>query len=192
MSDETPIDLRSLEPDETPEVVTRAMRRFRWRLVLFTVIAIVTAASLTAWGVAAFLRSREIAGRSRQLSAPQLAIYDRMGASSCETPTFRVGGVEIGLLQIAPMPHGGWALHLVAHGDGPFANGTGRFMAVAARGEGASFAHFAAQAGMTWAEAWVSVPRSAGSPFEVEVRDIHGQVMGAFTVRPSELLCDFS
>jgi hypothetical protein len=192
MSDEMPVDLQPLEPDDTPEVVRGAMRRFRWRVVIFTVVAVVTTASLTAWGVAAFVESREIADRSRQLAPAQLAIYDHMGASSCETPTFEVDGIDVGLLQAAPMPDGGWALHLVVHGDGPFASGTGRFMAFTAVGPGARSAQIAAQPGMTWAEAWVTVPGSVGSPFAMELRDLRGEVIGSFMVRPSSLLCDFS
>lgn len=192
MDDETPFDLQLLDPDETPEVVQGAIRRFRWRVVLLTVVVVVLAASLTSWGVASYLRSKEIARGSRQHPAEQIAIIDRAGAYSCETPTFRVGRVEIGLLQAAPMPGGGFALHLVAHGDEAFANGTGRFMSLRAVAAGARSRHFAAQAEMTWAEAWVPVPGSAGSRFDMELRDISGQVMGTFSVDVPQLRCDFS
>jgi hypothetical protein len=192
MNDDGPLDLKLLDPEDSPDVVTGAIRRFRWQVVLFTVAAVIVAVSLTVWGVASYLESKEVASRSRQLPAEQLAIIDWAGAYSCETPTYQVGRVEIGLLQLAPMPDGGFAMHLVAHGEEPFANGTGRFMAAGAVGDDVEFGHFAAQAGMSWAEAWVPIPRSAGAPFDVQVLNIRGEEMGTFTVRPSELRCDFS
>lgn len=192
MNDETPIDLQLLEPEQTPEVVKGAMRRFRWRVVIFTVAMVVVATSLLGWGVGEFLESRRIADMIASAEPAKRAIMeDHAGAYACDTPTFELGGFDVALLRAVPMPGGGWALHFVVHGE-RLASGTGRFMNLAPIGPGAKPEYVAAQPGATWADAFVSTPSSLGDRFEVALVDLHGRVTGTFTVDTAELNCDFS
>lgn len=192
MSDEAPIDLQLLDPEETPEVVKGAMRRFRWRVVIFTVVSIVLAASLVGWGVGAFLESRRITDMIANADPAKRAIMeDYGGAYTCNTPTFMLGRFEVALLRAFPMPQGGWALHLVVHGEAPLASGTGRFMAFVPIGAGGGAVQIPAQAETTWTDAFVLTPKSLGDSFEIELRDLHGELAGTFKVDTAHLACDF-
>ena len=190
MNDESPIDLQLLEPEETPELVKVAMRRFRWRVVIFTVVLVVLAASLIGWGVGEFLESRRIAEMIANAEPAKRAIMDdHAGAYTCNTPEFELGRFQVALLRAVPMSEGGWALHLVVHGDAPVGSGTGRFMAFVPKG--ADLVQIPAQAGTTWADAFVLTPASLGDTFDIELRDLHGELAGTFTVDTAELECDF-
>lgn len=190
MNDEKPIDLQLLDPEETPEVVKGAMRRFRWRVVIFAVILVVLAASLVGWGVGAFMRSRDIADMIANAEPAKRAIMDdHAGAYTCNTPEFELGGFQVALLRAVPMPEGGWALHLVVHGEAPLASGTGRFMAFVP--VGADPVQIPAQAETTWTDAFALIPKSLGDRFDIQLRDLHGELAGTFTVDTAELECDF-
>ena len=193
MSDERPIDLQLLDPEETPEIVRRAMRRFRWRVVILTVVVVVLAASLIGWGFGEFLASRRAAEEIANAEPAKRAIMnDHGGAYTCNTPEFTLGRFEVALLRASPMPEGGWALHLVVHGDAPLASGSGRFMAFVPIGPGADPAQIPAQADTTWTDAFVLTPASLGDSFDVELRDLHGELAGTFEVDTADLACDFS
>lgn len=192
MNDENRIDLQLLDPEETPEVVKGAMRRFRWRVVILTVLLVVVAASLIGWGVGEFLASRRTAEEIANAEPAKRAIMnDHGGAYTCNTPEFTLGRFEVALLRAFPMPEDGWALHLVVHGEAPLASGTGRFMAFVPIGTGAHPVHIPAQAETTWADAFALIPKSLGDRFDIQLRDLHGELAGTFTVDTAELECDF-
>jgi hypothetical protein len=192
MNDEQPIDLQLLDPEETPEVVKGAMRRFRWRVVILTVVLVVLAASLVGWGLGEFLASRRTAEMIADAEPAKRAIMDdHGGAYTCNTPEFTLGRFEVALLRAFPMPEGGWALHLVVHGEAPLASGTGRFMAFVPVGAGADPVQIPAQAETTWTDAFALIPASLGDRFDIQLRDLHGELAGTFTVDTAELECDF-
>ena len=114
---------------------------------------------------------------------------DHTGAYTCNTADFELGSFQVAVLRGVPMPEGGWALHLVVHGDAPLASGTGRFMAFVPKG--AEAVQIPAQAGTTWADAFVLTPNSLGDSFDVELRNLQGELAGTFTVDAAELECDF-
>jgi hypothetical protein len=192
MNDETPLDLRLLDPDETPDVVQGAMRRFRWRVVLLTVVTVIVAASLVGWGVGEYLHRRDVAATIEEAEPAERAIVeDHAGGFTCATPTFEIGPYDVALLQAARMPEGGWALHLVLHGPRSLASGTGRFMNFWPVGPGTRPASVPAQRGTTWADAFVAVPASLGDRFDVELWNLQNEVAGTFTVDASSLRCEF-
>lgn len=192
MSDERPLDLQLLDPEEAPELVKGAMRRFRWRVVIFTVAIVVVAASMIGWAVGEFLASRRTAEMIEKAEPAKRAIMnDHGGAYTCNTPSFTLGRFEVALLRAFPMPEGGWALHLVVHGETPLASGTGRFMAFAPVGPGADPTQIPAQSETMWTDAFVLTPASLGDSFRVELLDLHGEVAGSFNVDTAELACDF-
>lgn len=193
MNDETPIDLQLLDPEETPDVVKRAMRRFRWRIVVLTVVLVVLAASLIGWGVGVFLESRRTAEEIANAEPAKRAIMnDHAGAYTCNTPAFALGDFQVALLRAIPVPEGGWALHLVIHGETPLASGTGRFMVFVPLGPDAEPAQIPAQSETTWADAFVLTPASLGDTFDIQLRDLHGGLAGTFEVNTAALACDFS
>jgi hypothetical protein len=193
MSDEGPIDLQLLDPVQAPELVTGAMRRFRWRVVVFTVAFVVVATSIIGWAVGEFLASRRTAQMIADAEPAKRAIMsDHGGAYTCDTPSFTLGRFEVALLRAFPMPEGGWALHLVVHGEAPLASGTGRFMAFVPVGPGSEPAQIPAQADTTWTDAFVLTPAQLGDNFDIQLRDVHGKLAGTFRVDIAELACDFS
>lgn len=190
MNDESPIDLQLLDPEETPDVVKRAMRRFRWRVVILTVVLVILAASLIGLGVGKFLESRKIADMIANAEPAKRALMDDHGGEyTCNTPEFSVGRFEVALLRALPMPEGGWALHLVVHGEAPLASGTGRFMTFVPIG--AHAVQIPAQAETTWTDAFVLTPASLGDSFDIQLRDLRGALAGTFTVDTAGLKCDF-
>lgn len=48
-----------------------------------------------------------------------------------------------------------------------------------------------AQADTTWTDAFVLTPALLGDSFQIELRDLHGELAGTFTVHTGELECDF-
>jgi hypothetical protein len=197
MSDQAPIDLQALDPGEPPDLVSDAVRRFRVRVVLFTVVAIVGAVALTIWAVTAVLHSRDHFEREDLLSAPQWAVAEDLVGRSCATPTYNVGTIDVTLLQAAPMPGGGWALHLVLDGNGS------PLVVERNTSDGGSFASWTTlvppagglqgrvtgQPGVTWGEAYVSAPQSAGDLIAIKVLDPHHEDAGTFTVALDQVLC---
>jgi hypothetical protein len=89
------------------------MRRFRWRVVLITVIAVLAAGCVGAWTARDISHAhREAAFQSGLLTTPQMTILTT-GGTNCLTPAYRVGNAAVTVLQAARMPAGGWALHLI-------------------------------------------------------------------------------
>ncbi|MDQ5874214.1 MAG: hypothetical protein M3526_02390, partial [Actinomycetota bacterium] len=163
----------------------------RWRVVIITVALVVLATSLLGWGVGKLLRSRETADMIANAEPAKLAIMnDHGGEYTCNTPEFTLGRFEVALLRALPMPKGGWALHLVVHGKAPLASGTGRFMAFVP--VGADPVQIPAQAETTWTDAFPLIPKSLGDRFDIQLRDLHGELVGTFPVDTAKLECDFS
>lgn len=191
MNEERPTDLQLLEPEETPEIVKGAMRRFRWRVVLFTVVFVIVAASVAGWVVGEFLGSRRIADMIANAEPAKRAIMeDHVGEYTCDTRTFELDGFEVALLEGVPIPEGGWALHLIVHGEDSLGSGTGRFMNFVPLGPGGHPVQIPAQSGTTWAEAFVLAPSSLGDSFQMELRDLRNDLVGTFAVDTARLACD--
>ena len=201
MNDEAPIDLQRLDPGESPDLVKGAVRRFRLRVVLFTVFAVVGAVVLTTWGAAAVVNARKL-GELReqtQWGAPQQTIMD-VGAFNCRTPTFTAGPVDVTLLQSAPMPDGGFALHFVVEGtkgpltvqrDQPDGSSFRRWTTLVPVAPGGSSGSVLTQPGAVWGETYVAVPASAGDRFDIQVQDTNLEVAGTFAFDAGAVSCDF-
>jgi len=200
MNQEPPIDLQSLDPGEPPDLVEGAVRRFRIHVVLFTVLAIVGTAVLVTWGAVTVVHARNRAELREQTlwGEPQRTIMD-LGAFNCETPTYSVGSVYVTLLQSAPMPGGGWALHFVVEGkDGPLTvertepDGSSfpRRTTLVPVGSTESLGTVYTQPGATWGETYVAVPASAGDRFGIEVHSSDSETAGTFTVDANAVSCE--
>lgn len=178
MTDQSPVDLRTLEPEEPPDMVGPAVRRFRWRVVLFTVVTVIVVSTLAAW-VAAKLTSEDSPGFvEARTTQEQAAILDALnGPGICRTPSFTLGGTEVALIEAATLPGGGTSLQFVVHGDKPLTdqrdapNGDSfaRFTTITAAVDGSSVGSVQAQPGADWGEAFMQVPSNAGRPVEMTI-----------------------
>ena len=201
MSDEAPIDLYRLDPGAPPDLVKGAMKRFRVRAVIFALVAILACASVA--GAILFVGTRYDLTSKASTAAKLLPLTQRavFNARNCTTPTYRVGGVNITLLQIAPLG-GGWAMHLLVDGgDQPvtvqrdFEDGSGsapRSMSIASVEAGTPIANAPTfmpyiRAGWTSAEMYVAVPAGLGDRFDMRLAGTRGQGLGTFTVDLGEL-----
>ena len=193
MKDEAPIDLRPLDPGEPTDLVKGAVRRFRLRVVLFTVVAIVGAVALTAWGASAVIHSRNQAeARESIISPPQRAVAEDLVGYTCATPTYALEGIDVTLLQSAPMPGAGWAVHFVVDGNGrPLTSQRegGPFWTTLVLVSAGTQGRVSVQPGATWGETYIAVPAAAGRRFEIQVLDNHLDSAGTFTVDLNDVLC---
>src|SRR4051812_6055559 len=191
----TPLD--SLDVDDVPDVASRAVRRFRLHVVLFTVAAVVGAVLLTSWGVVAVVHSRDHFDREELLSAPQWAIAEDITGASCATPSYQVGTSEVTLLQAAPMSGGLWALHFVIDGNGhPLIvqrhtsdGGSFRSSTSLVPVGGGTQGQIIGPRGATWGEAYVSARATENDELSINVIDTHYDDAGAVTVDLSQVLC---
>jgi uncharacterized membrane protein YraQ (UPF0718 family) len=88
MTDEAPIDLHDLDPGIPPDIVRGAMRLFRWRVVLATVVAIIVAATASAWAVERYNDARRRAEFQASILSPaQTAILTTGGTNATLRPT---------------------------------------------------------------------------------------------------------
>jgi hypothetical protein len=191
MTDEAPLDLQRLDPGSPPDLVKGAMRRFRWRVVLATTLAVVAAAAVTGWTVERFADARKRAEvRADILSPAQTAILTT-GGVNCLTPTYRIGDRDVTLLQLAPMSDGGWALHLLVRGSTPlteeraFEDGSGstsRFTTLFVEGTELPPGSVLTQPGATVGEAYLGVPASVGDRFRIRLVDTHSAEVGSFAM----------
>jgi len=196
MTEQAPLDLQRLDPGTPPDLVKGAIRRFRWRVVLITVIAVVAAASVSAWTAREVSHAhREAALRSSLLSAPQTAILTT-GGMNCQTPTYRVGDARVTLLQAAPMPGGGWALHLIVRSSAPltqqrqFADASGsapRSSSLSVLGT-SSAGNVVAQPGAKMGETYLGVPGTAGGRFQVQLSNTRSETVGSFDLPVASLM----
>jgi hypothetical protein len=200
MTDEAPIDLRDLDPGIPPDVVTGAIRRFRWRVVLTTVVAIVVATTATAWGVERYHDSRRRAEFQASILSPAQTAILTMGGINCDTPTYRIGGTDVTLLQLAPLEDGGWALHLIVRGSVPlteersFGDGSGsasRFTTLSVEGSTLPAGSVLTQPGVKIGETYLTAPASVGDRFTVQLTDTHASIVGSFMVDSAALSCSF-
>jgi hypothetical protein len=197
MTEQAPLDLQRLDPGTPPDLVKGAIRRFRWRVVLITLIAVVAAASVSAWTAREVSHAhREAALRSSLLSAPQTAILTT-GGMNCQTPTYRVGDARVTLLQAAPMPGGGWALHLIVRSSAPltqqrqFADGSGsasRFSSLSIVGSASSGGNVMTQPGVKIGEVYLGVPASSGDQLRVQLDNARSQTVGSFDLHVAALM----
>jgi hypothetical protein len=195
MTEQAPLDLQQLDPGTPPDLVRGAMRRFRWRVVLVTVFAVVIAASAGAWTARGISHAhREAAFQSSLLSTPQMTILTT-GGENCLTPTYRVGGSAVTVLQAARMPAGGWALHLIVRSGAPltqerqFADGSGsasRFSSLSIVGT-SSIGNVVAQPGAKIGEAYLGVPASSGDRLRVQLDNTRSQTVGSFDLHVAAL-----
>lgn len=201
MTDETPLDLYRLDPGAPPDLVKGAMKRFRWRAVIFALVAIFACASV-AGGIAYFGTHYDFTPKSvtaaRLLPTTERAIVYG-GGRNCTTPTYRVGSVNIMLLQIAPLG-GGWALHLMVDAGGQPVTvqrnssdiSAPRSMSIAPVGAGTGTSNGPTflpytQAGWTSAEMYVAVPAGLGDRFDMRLAGTRGEDLGIFTIDLDDL-----
>jgi len=201
MREEPPVDLTPLDPGAPPELVRGAIQRFRWRVVLTTVAAIVVAAVGSAWIAVSIVHARNAADvniGSKALPAAQRAIVVSGGGVNCETPTYRVAYARVTLLQAAPIQGGGWALHFVVDGRGhpvavqrhiPDGESFRRSMTLVPVGAEQTPSQVVAMSGATWGETYLTVPASLGTHFDVQLLDTRLSVMGEFTVDIAAVSC---
>jgi hypothetical protein len=171
MTDETPLDLYRLDPGRPP-----GSRQGRHEEVPCA--------------------GRDL--RARQLPSTEQAIIEG-GGLNCSTPTYRVGPVDVTLLQITPLA-GGWAVHvLLDAGDQPvtverttrdFSTPRSMFIAPVGTGTGPpggqTFFPYV-RAGWTTAEMYVAVPAGIGDRFDMRLSGTRGERLGTFTVDLQEL-----
>lgn len=195
MTEQAPFDLQRLDPGTPPDLVTAAMRRFRWRVVLITVIAVVAAASLGAWTARAISHAhREAAFRAGFPTAVQTAILTT-GGMNCQTPTYRVGDAHVTVLQAAPMSGGGWALHLIVRSSAPLSQerriegggSASRSSSLSIPGT-SSAGNVVAQPGARMGETYLGAPASAGGRFEVQLNNSRSETVGSFELSVASLM----
>src|SRR3954471_4131879 len=116
MRDRSPVDLASLDPGEPPDLVRPAVRRFRWKVVTFTVASVLIASAVAGWGTKAVLDyQNRFTIEDAMPNGMAALILDARG--NCSTPTYDVGDLQVALLDTAPMPGRRLALHFVVHGS---------------------------------------------------------------------------
>jgi hypothetical protein len=194
MSDQSSIDLQALDPGDPPDLVGPAVRRFRVRVVLLTVIAVVATAAVMAASVIGVVtwknRGEDI---NDYLSPTQLALLAG-GTSNCSTPSFDLGDATATLLQAARTPERGWALlFTVESNDGhPLAvhkqtEGGGsavRFSALGVLGT-TETGQISAAPGWTVGTAYVGAPAAAGDRLTIQLIQF-GEVTGSFKLDLSD------
>jgi hypothetical protein len=198
MTDEAPINLRDLDPGTPPDIVKGAIRRFRWRVVLTTVVAIVVAATATAWAVERYNDAQERAEFQASILTPAQTAILTTGGTNCDTPTYHVGQTDVTVLQLAPLTEGGWAVHLIVRGSSPlteersFGDGGGsasRFTTLSVEGTDPPAGSVLTQPGVKVGETYLSVPPSLADRFTVQLTDTHSTIVGSFVVEPPGLMC---
>jgi hypothetical protein len=198
MTEEAPIDLHDLDPGIPPDIVKGAIRRFRWRVVLATVVAIVVATTATAWAVERYNDARRRAEFQASILSPAQTAILTTGGTNCDTPTYRIGGTDVTLLQLAPLADGGWALHLIVRGSSPlteersFGDRSGsaaRFTTLSVEGSNLPAGSVLVQPGVKVGETYLAAPAPLGDRFSVQLTDTHATTVGSFVVDTSEVSC---
>jgi hypothetical protein len=192
MTDETPLDLRSLDSGEAPDLARRAVRRFRLHVVLFTVLCVVVASVAVGMVVAWTLKDRPQTRAIGWTPAQTAVLNDLVGI--CRTPTWDFGDLEVGLLDAVRMEGGAYALHFALHGpvaeqrdtdDGSSYRETTSIMAV--DGTGAPIGQAQAQPGATWGEVYLEVPSGAVPMIELQIQGPSLNSPETFTVDTDRL-----
>jgi hypothetical protein len=175
MTDEAPMNLQVLDPGDPPDQVRPAVRRFRWRVVAFTILCVVGVAILSVWGAVAVVHHRNAFTLENSMDPAHLAITRDL-TGICHTPSYMLGGIQVALIDTAPMPGGGVALHFILHGQGlseqrkMLGGGSARrstTLISTADGARPGFAY--TQVGETWAEAYVQAPMPAEGQLQMRL-----------------------
>src|SRR4051812_40987889 len=106
--------LESLDVEEVPDVASRAVRRFRLHVVLFTVGCVLTAAAVGGV-VVRWVTKDQIQTQATGWTPAQTAVLNDL-VDICATPTFDLGNLQVGVLDATTIDGGGTALHLVVNG----------------------------------------------------------------------------
>ena len=110
MSDERPIDLRSLDV-EPPEVVRASIQRFRRRILLWAFWTLVFVAAGSA------ILGAVVHGRNQDSQA--LIAADP--SENTSIGNYRVGAIDVGLLKVVRLPGNQIGMEFVLHSDAPLA-----------------------------------------------------------------------
>jgi hypothetical protein len=196
MKDEAPLDLDLLDPDDPPDLVRPAVRRFRVRVVLFTVGCVLLAAALAGWGVKAYVDHEHRFTIEDAMSPAQLAlVMDPEG--NCRTPTYRVGPLEVTLLDTAPMSGGRLAMHFVVHGeqlaeqrDQPNGSSFRSFTLIRSEADTSGVGQVSVAPRATWGEAFVTASEPASLMLPMVVTGPSLPNPGRFSVDLSSLACN--
>ena len=197
MNDESPVDLRALEPADPPDQVGPAVRRFRWRVVLFTVVTVVVVSALSAW-LAATLTGDDSPGYVEARTTPeQAAIF--MDRGSAGPLRYELGGTEVALIGAATMPDGEMALHFIVHGNKPVTEQRDQpdrqflrevHLDPIVGGRVLPSGGVGAQPGAEWGEALMRVPARRGDQLEMTITGPDRE-SETFTVDLPSLDCHF-
>jgi len=168
MKDESPLDLALLDPDDPPDLVRPAVRRFRLRVVLFTVACVLLASTLAGWGVKAYIDHDHRFTIEDAMSPAQIALLMNP-EGNCRTPTYRVGPLEIALLDTAPMSGGRVAMHFMVHGeqlaeqrDQPNGSSFRSLTVIRSEADASGVGQVSVAPRASWGEAFVTAPEPAG------------------------------
>ena len=171
MTDEGPIDLSTLDAS-APGIAEAVVRRFRWRVVLWTVLAVVAGATLVILGVALV--------NGLTSAAPKLLDIDRAPYANTEQATYTAGRVQIGLRKVASIGDGKLELDFLLYSDQPLA-ACCSLQPVGPGGE--TSARVGPGSAARFSEVFVVVPDTVGDLFDIEVLDQATRgVLGRFTV----------
>jgi hypothetical protein len=195
MHEESPVDLDLLDPGEPSDLVRPAVRRFRWRVVLFTVGSVLLAASLAAWGTKAVIdyQNRFTIEDAMPHGMTALLLDARL---DCKTPTYKVGGLQITLLDTASTGGGRIALHFIVHGEAlsaqrdqsdgsSFRSST----AIAPTRDPSGVGTVLAMPRARWGEAYVVAPAPRTNPVSMTVTGPSLQSPGHFSVDVASVSC---
>jgi hypothetical protein len=153
-------DLEPLGTEDVPDVAARAIRRFRFHVVVFTVLCVIGAAVMTGM-VVGWATKDSLQTEATGWNAAQTAVLNDL-VGVCTTPTFTFGQLRVGVLDAVKMEGGGTAFHLVV--NGPIAeqrvDPSGSAVRTTSFGVvgGSNVAPVNVQPGATWGEAYVEVP----------------------------------
>lgn len=194
MTDESPVDLRTLEPADLPDLVGPAVRRFRWRVVLFTVVTVVVVSALSAWLAATLTSKHPLGYAEARTTQEQAAILNGQGI--CRTPSFLMGNTTVALIGAARMPDGGTALRFIVHSGNRLTqerhqsdgSSFARFTTIKAAVEGSSLGNVQAQPGADWGEAFMRVPSTSAGPIAMTITE-PDQSSETFTIDLATLEC---
>ncbi len=185
MTEEDPIDLRGLQPEDPPDQASLAIRRFRWRVVLVTVVALILVAGGAAWAASWALGERSQLQMLRDWASGPVSQTAIGGASNCRTPSYKVGYADVTVLEVTSLESGSVVYHLIIDGNGhPLATRrkgaalsfTDKMKLSATAGT-ARTEEFIAKPGWSVGEAYVVVPRGE-EQVRLELVDPNGTKVG--------------
>lgn len=211
MNDDTPIDMSSLSaPDGAPDQVGPAFKRFRVRVVAFTLvcIAVVVVAVGSSVGLV-------VAHNTSQRELGELATYPPLSTMiapiNCATPTYDLGEVSATVLQVAPhmitneegdLARDGWVFELLIKASPNYTIPLSREVTTEDIGfrKSVSFAGVAptrittAQViglpGWDTVEAYITVPAASGNDLSFKVIGTDQSILGQIELDMKEITCN--